>query len=150
MSTVLPAHKYLVRFEAPFKDGNLFPQFIAAGFEVGSVPGTIRQGSQGWMNERLYTMAVNSGASLEIVKHAIDIPPSTRMSPAMPEPEVPDEITLDDLDMSDSARTLAVKHGVLAVELLETLGEWELFTDSWLEHKFSKPEVQKVIDAWKD
>lgn len=144
--------QHLVRINAAFKDGNLFSQLVGCGFSAyENVPGTIMP-SEAWIPERLYLMLANSGAEIEIMETRLKVPPATgpTSEPKDPEPEPePDEflenITLDDLNFTGPAKHLAKKAGLLPAELLDTLGEWELASGEWQDHKFSKSEVEKVI-----
>lgn len=148
----LPNREFKVRFTAPFKDGNLYDQLVKAGFTPGTVPGTIKADSIAWVHQRLFEMTRNSGADLEVIDDRLLIPPSTRAEPE-PEPEQePEEgeelipLSMDDLTMTKPARDLAEEFGISPAELVDSLPEWEVASGAWAEHKFSKAEVQALLD----
>lgn len=150
----LPKSKYHVRFTAPFKDGSLFAQLALAGFEKYEIaPATIMTNATGWISQRLYEMCKNSGADMEVLDTRLDIPAPTgpTSEPKADEDEDNDlyleEITFDDLTITRHARELAEENGIHPVELLDSLGEWELGSGEWKDHKFSKADVQSILEG---
>lgn len=140
--------QHLVRLVAPFKDGNLSAAMVEAGFlQYQNVPGYFIKDQTAWVDECLYSQMANSGAEMEVQDTRMSAPP-----PSGPTSEVMDEkeiefLTLDDLNLTGPAKDFADKNGVLPIELLDTLGEWEQMSGAWKDHKFSLSDVKAILEG---
>lgn len=138
---------HYIRFDAPFKDGNLFAMLVEAGHVPGTVPGTIKQGSAAWVSDRLAQMTRNSGASFVIEESRLVIPPSTRLEPE-PEPEELEPLELEHLNLSAGAYKFAKEKGIHPIEFLETIPEFQAQGGVDLDHKFTLTDAKAIWEAY--
>lgn len=126
----------VVKFNALFKDGQLFDQLVQAGFEKDAVvPGAIRAQATGKMNKNLYLRVISSGAEVDVLDEVLDIPPSTRaVEPDWDENakdvveanKDAEPLTLDGLNMTAHALKMAQDNGIDAVALFDQFGEEQI------------------------
>ena len=149
---------YQVNIQGDFKDGRLTEAMKAAGIKFyENFQNVVLPDQVVWIPERLYEMMKNSGAAMEVVQARNVIPePTGPTSEAKEEPEGDEELeggeeriplTLDDLKFTGPAKRAALDYDVSPEELLENLGEWELSSGAWADHKFTLADVKALREV---